>query len=93
MAIIESIAMFFIKSYTIDNNTFFILIGGALYFLIAIIFSFILKQTYIVNANIYWNILSTVFSLFVGFLFGEYLSINNVVGILFCFAGIYIINM
>lgn len=93
MAIIESIAMFFLKKYDVKNNTIFLLIGGSLYFLIAIIFSYAIQYNYIVNTNVYWNVFSMVFSMFVGFMFGEFLSFTNIVGIIICFVGIYVMNL
>lgn len=93
LSLLEALAIYNIKLHSKYGNSIYIIIVGILYFIIAVIFSYAVKESTIVNINIYWNIVSTILTLFIGYYFNEYLSISNIIGIGFCMVGVIIMNL
>lgn len=89
----ETIAIYCLKIYSIDNKMTYLIIGGILYFIIAIIFSNALESNKIANINVYWNISSTILTIALGYYFSECLSTTNIIGIGICLIGIVVMNL
>lgn len=93
LSVMEFIAMYNLKKYAETNQIIYILLGCTFYSIVAIVFSMALRTKYIADTNIYWNIMSTILSVGLGYYFGEYLTHNHILGILICVGGIYILNI
>lgn len=93
LAILESIAMFFLKFYNVENNIVYLLVGSSIYFIIGIAFAYALEFNFIVNVTVYWNVFSTIFAVLIGLLFSEFLTLTNIVGIIISLVGVYIMNL
>jgi len=89
----EILAMYNLKKYAVTDQYIYILLGCLFYVFVAILFSRAIRLKYIADTNIYWNIMSTILSIALGYYFGEYLTDNHILGIIVCIGGIYLLNV
>lgn len=92
LSICEITAMYYLKKYALTDKFMYILLGCFFYMIVGILFSQSLRNKSIADTNIYWNIVSTIVSVALGYYFGEYLTDTHILGILVCVFGIYLLN-
>ena len=95
LVVVESVAICFLKFFSIkNNNILYLLLGSILYSILGIIIAFTLKKSKIVNLFVYWNTSISIVALLIGwFIFGEFITFTNLVGIGISLTGIFLMNM
>ena len=78
----EAFALYCIKEYSISNNILYFILSTIMYAILPFIIYKLLKLgDGIAIINIAWNILSTLYGLFIGvILFGEYITFQQKIG-------------
>lgn len=92
LSVCEITAMYYLKKYALTDEIIYILLGCFFYVIVGMLFSQSLRYKTIADTNIYWNIVSTIVSIALGYYFGEYLTDTHILGILVCVAGLYMLN-
>jgi multidrug transporter EmrE-like cation transporter len=92
----ESIALYSVKKYSIDNKKIYLLLSMCMYSLIPILLYYIISPKYckenISTVNIIWNILSTLYGLMIGvYIFSEHISSLQILGIILSTIGLIFI--
>jgi len=89
----EIIAFYYLKKFSIEGNFLYYIIGILSYCLAATILTFAFMYTKIGIINLSWNIISTIYGFIIGFLiFKERLTTKEIIGAIFGFIGILIMN-
>lgn len=93
LTIVETFGLYCVKKYTMENRISYILLGIFCYSLMAILLVYALRGEKMVDINVYWNWLSTISALIIGyFLFGEKSSGINIIGVIVVVIGLYLIK-
>jgi multidrug transporter EmrE-like cation transporter len=91
----EASALYFVKKYSVNNDLAYLLILSMISYAIIPIFLYkMLKNGGEISIiNTIWNIASTLYGLFIGvILFGEFVTLQQKIGIVFGTIGIFLMN-
>jgi multidrug transporter EmrE-like cation transporter len=95
IVLLESIAWYYLKKYTVSNEVSDLLLGTVSYSLIAFLIAKILYlgSVNLGVANAYWNVLSTICIALIGvFFYNETYSLSACMGMVLALGGIYLLS-
>ena len=90
--LLETVAQYHIKNSKVSNNIYLIFVSIILYSIICFLLRACYSYTTMGLANLIWSVMSILTVMMVGyFAFNETLTYNDVIGLVLCVIGLYLI--